>query len=88
MGSYALQPAACPVTSTRAVNDGKQRSVAAVREKNGMLKLYLDGALDASAYCAEQINETLPAGPVKAEKLAGGEVRLLNRALAFDEVAK
>ena len=44
--------------------------------------------LDASAYCAEQINETLPAGPVKAEKLAGGEVRLLNRALAFDEVAK
>lgn len=53
-----------------------------------MLKLYLDGALDASAYCAEQINETLPAGPVKAEKLAGGEVRLLNRALAFDEVAK
>ena len=36
----------------------------------------------------EQINETLPAGPVKAEKLAGGEVRLLNRALAFDEVAK
>ena len=36
----------------------------------------------------QQINETLPAGPVKAEKRAGGEVRLLNRALAFDEVAK
>lgn len=87
-GKLCFAAGGVSVTSTRAVNDGKQRSVAAVREKNGMLKLYLDGALDASAYCAEQINETLPAGPVKAEKLAGGEVRLLNRALAFDEVAK
>ena len=53
-----------------------------------MLKLYLDGALDASAYCAEAINEALPAGEVRAEKLPGGTVRLINRALAFDEIAK
>lgn len=76
------------VASTQAVNDGKQHRVAAVREKNGMLKLYLDGALDASAYRAEAVGEALPAGPVRAEKLSGGEVCLLNRALAFDEIAK
>lgn len=76
------------VASTKPVNDGKRRSVTALREKNGMLKLYLDGALDASAYCAEAINEALPAGEVRAEKLPGGTVRLINRALAFDEIAK
>lgn len=76
------------VTSVGPVNDGKQRSVAAVREKNGMLKLYLDGVLDASAYDAARAGEALPTGPVRAEKLSGGEVRLINRALAFDEIAK
>lgn len=74
--------------STQAVNDGKERRFAALREKNGMLKIYVDGKLDASAYCAAHVNESLRSGPVAAQKLPGGEVCLFNRALAFDEIQK
>ena len=74
--------------STQAVNDGKERRFAALREKNGMLKIYVDGKLDASAYCAAHVNESLRSGPVTAQKLPGGEVCIFNRALAFDEFAK
>lgn len=74
------------VASTGPVNDGKQRGITALREKNGMLKLYIDGALDASAYSAAHVNEPLANHPVKVERLACGEVCLLNRALAFDEI--
>lgn len=74
--------------STQAVNDGKERRFAALREKNGMLKIYVDGKLDASAYCAAHVNESLRSGPVTAQKLPGGEVCIFNRALAFDEIQK
>ncbi len=74
------------VRSAKALNDGRERRIAALRERNGMLKLYIDGELDASAYDASHVNEPLASGPVTAEALACGEVCLLNRALAYDEV--
>lgn len=86
-GKLCFSAGNAAVSSTQALNDGKERGIAAVREKNGMLKLYLDGALDASAYDAAHVSEALPAGSVRAEKLSGGEVCLLNRALAYDEMA-
>lgn len=74
------------VHSTKPLNDGRERRIDALRERNGMLKLYIDGELDASAYDASHVNEPLVAGPVMAGPLACGEVCLLNRALAYDEV--
>ena len=36
--------------SGKAINDGKQHVVVGVKENNGMLKLYVDGNLEGSAY--------------------------------------
>ena len=38
------------VTSKEAVNDGTWKHIAGIREKNGSLKVYVNGTLDASRY--------------------------------------
>ena len=73
------------------VNDGEPHVITAVREANGMLKIYLDGELCASCYDEEKLNQELAGGAITiAEDAFAGEpaeVVILNKALGYDEVA-
>lgn len=48
------------VTSEEAVNDGTWRHVAGIRERNGILKVYVDGKLDSSVYDEAQASGKYP----------------------------
>jgi len=73
------------------VNDGKAHSIAAVREANGMIKLYIDGRLSSSLYDEAHINEALTGGEMKVlgANFAGevSNIQVLNRAIGYDETA-
>ncbi len=47
-----------------AVNDGQSHRITCVRERNGMVKVYVDGTLQGTAYDKRYINESLPAAPI------------------------
>ena len=70
--------------------DGKEHQFSAVKEINGMIKLYLDGKAVASAYSADKANPEIAKGETKfAEGLTKDEVSyitVLDWALAYDEV--
>ena len=72
------------------INDGEAHSVEAVREANGMLKLYIDGELTSSLYEEDHINEAVTGGKMTvADDGFSGDmtlVQILNSALAYDEV--
>lgn len=53
------------VTAGR-INDGRRHTVDAVREPNGMFKLYVDGTLTSSVYDRKHKNETLKGGVMTA----------------------
>ena len=63
-GTDEYQPSQREVTVIGKVNDGKAHSIQAVRELNGMIKLYVDGSLSASAYDEDNLNENLSGGKV------------------------
>lgn len=89
-GSFWYVPAKTEIKKCGKVNDGQTHTIVAVREVNGMLKLYLDGELCASTYEKEKLNQEISGGKMTvgdigfAGKLA--EVHILNRALGYDEV--
>lgn len=89
-GTDAYVPAQTETIVVGKVNDGKAHAVTAVREANGMLKLYLDGELCASGYDEEKRNQELSGGTITVAddafygKLA--EVSIWNKALGYDEV--
>lgn len=81
------------VTSKTAINDGKAHVVTCLREKNGMLKIYIDnGEVDDSVYNAQKVNEKLAGTTLSVgdKRLVKGQmnVKLFNRALSFKEVNK
>lgn len=90
-GTDEYQPTKATTVTKGQVNDGQAHSIAAVREANGILKIYIDGALAASAYDANVINENLKGGAITI----GGAgytgdlaaVQVLNRAVAYDETS-
>lgn len=47
-----------------AVNDGRAHRITCVRERNGMVKLYIDDVLQGTAYDKRHINEPLSAAPI------------------------
>lgn len=63
-GTDEYQPTKATTVTKGQVNDGQAHSIAAVREANGILKIYIDGALAASAYDANVINENLKGGAI------------------------
>ena len=72
------------VGNTDICNTG-DRKITIVREKNAMLKVYIDGVLDASHYDERVGNMIIPKADIKlSTSVKGFEVR--NKALAFDEV--
>jgi len=83
------------VTQTKTigkVNDGKLHVVHAVREPNGMLKLYVDGRLATSAYDKKNHGADLSGAPVVlgSTKFTGfvGDVVVRNSALYYDDAQK
>lgn len=82
----------CPVFTCMGVSavsktvlpTGSPVKLTAVREKNGMVKLYIDGKLDCSGYDGENI---LPAVQKNAvvQRSCVLDCRLLNKALTFKE---
>lgn len=71
------------------IADGATHKFAAVKEVNGMIKLYLDGSLVASAYDETKVNPVLKKGAIEVGKKLTGTVSyivVLDKALAYDEV--
>ena len=79
-------------TTIGRVNDGKLHVVHAVREPNGMLKLYVDGRLATSAYDKKNHGADLSGAPVVlgSTKFTGfvGDVVVRNSALYYDDAQK
>ena len=73
--------------SGKVINDGAEHKVVGVKENNGMLKLYVDGTLEGSAYNADNRFHTVE----KADITAGEGVTaasVYDIAYGYDEVAK
>ena len=71
------------------IADGKKHQFAAVKEVNGMLKLYIDGELVGSAYNKAKADFKLEKGELVFAKGLEGKtsyITVLDKALAFDEV--
>lgn len=71
------------------IADGKKHQFAAVKEVNGMLKLYIDGELVGSAYNKANADFKLEKGELVFAKGLEGKtsyITVLDQALAFDEV--
>ena len=70
--------------------DGKEHQFSAVKEINGMIKLYLDGKVVASTYSEDKANPEIAKGETTfAQGLTKDEVSyitVLGRSLAYDEV--
>ena len=79
------------VTTTKGfLADGKEHQFSAVKEVNGMIKLYIDGNLVASEYNENIVNPTLTKSEVVFADGLQGEtqfISVIDRALAYDEVS-
>ncbi|ELC8441103.1 discoidin domain-containing protein [Clostridium perfringens] len=71
------------------VNDGELHHIAAVREVNGMLKIYIDGELMNSVYDGSIINQEVSGGSIKLSdnnfKGVMGDIQLKNNSVYYDE---
>lgn len=73
------------------IADGKKHQFAAVKEENGMIKLYMDGELVNSAYDVSKVNPNVSKGNlVFGDGLTGDVeyVTLHDKGLGFDEVGE
>lgn len=73
------------------IADGKKHQFAAVKEENGMIKLYMDGELVNSTYDASKVNPNVSKGNlVFGDGLTGDVeyVTLHDKGLGFDEVGE
>lgn len=68
----------------RYLQHGRQK-ITLVREKNAMIKIYIDGVLDGSYYDERVGNMTVPKADIKLSNSIKS-FTVLNKALAFDEV--
>lgn len=89
-GTDTYMPAQTKTVTSGNVNDGRTHAITAVREENGMLKLYLDGELCASGYDKETGNLELSGGAITIgdDAFYGrlAEVSIWNKALGYDEI--
>ena len=56
-----------------------------MRERNGMIKLYIDGKLDCSGYDAKNSDIDIATGEIKCGASVKS-IEIFNRAFSFDEV--
>ncbi len=67
------------------LENSDSKKITLVREKNTMLKIYIDGVLDGSYYEDNSVNMSVPKSDIKLSPCVS-EFKVLNKALAFDEV--
>ncbi len=88
-GTEEYTPTTAETAVEGLVSDGNKHAAAIVRELNGMVKLYLDGSLAATAY-ADGTMADFQTGTVTvgSESLRAqiADVMVYNRALGYDEV--
>lgn len=73
--------------SDKLINDGVEHKVVGVKENNGMLKLYVDGTLEGSAYNKENRFHTVEKAAISVgENVSAAAV--YDIAYGYDEVAK
>lgn len=73
--------------SDKSINDGVRHKVVGVKENNGMLKLYVDGTLEGSAYNKENRFHTVEKAAISVgENVSAAAV--YDIAYGYDEVAK
>lgn len=72
----------CHLQSNSIISSGKH-SIAIVREKNKMIKLYIDSILDSSAFCKDAKAEISTA----FENTAAG-FKIIEKSTAYDEIKK
>ena len=73
------------------IADGKKHQFAAVKEENGMIKLYMDGELVNSTYDASKVNPNVSKGNLVFGAGLTGDVEyvtLHDKGLGFDEVGE
>ena len=71
--------------SEELVNDGAAHTIVGAKENNGMLKLYVDGTLAASAYKAENRYFTVSGGDIVVSELAS-KAGVYDIAYGYDEL--
>lgn len=74
------------MTSSVPVNTGKDVLLSLCRERNGMLKIYINGNLDHSVYDKNLVNPPIRRGTMTVNKLMNGQLShllLLNDALDY-----
>lgn len=79
------------VLGTRAVSSKtavEGMIITGVRENNGLLKLYVDGKIDTSAYDAEDVKKAVTAAEVRTDLAQGSvtDIRIYDRSLGYGEV--
>lgn len=89
-GTEDYVPTATETTVKGKVNDGKDHTVTAVREVNGLLKLYVDGELCSSLYDEAHLNENLTGGAITigADGFTGdlAMTEVLNQATGYTDI--
>ncbi|WP_286229802.1 discoidin domain-containing protein [Neobacillus mesonae] len=89
-GTKEYKPTTTTQTVKGKVDDGNLHDVKAVREANGMIKLYLDGELISSKYVKDPF--TLPNGKItlgsKKTTIQIADIEIKNEAVAYDEAKK
>ncbi|MEH7012694.1 discoidin domain-containing protein [Neobacillus niacini] len=89
-GTAKYKPTTTIETVKGKVNDGNLHDMKAVREANGMIKLYLDGELLSSKYVKDIF--ALPKGKItigsKKTNLQVADVEIKNESVAYDEAEK
>ncbi|GAA0591623.1 hypothetical protein GCM10009001_04680 [Virgibacillus siamensis] len=89
-GTEEYQPTTTNQTEKVKVNDGNLHDVKAVREANGLLKIYVDGKLLASKYVKNEFS--LPKGEItlggEETTMQAAEVEIKNKSIPYDEAQK
>jgi hypothetical protein len=75
------------VTSMKSIADGATHTIGCCREANGMLKIYLDGVLDKSAYDATKLCPAIQPAAISVGDagIEFGSLRIENFARNFKE---
>lgn len=84
-GKVRFNCCALKAVSDMSICDGKDKLIKLVREKNGMIKIYIDLKLSGSAYDEKIFNPVIPCACIKQSNSVKC-FKFHNKALAFDEV--
>jgi hypothetical protein len=90
-GRLAFTVCGLHVNSDIAVNDAHNHVITVCRERNGMLKIYVDGEVNASKYDKTNVNTFIAPAPITlgSDSFEGlvGHFEIRDKAYSYDEVA-